>query len=197
MLAEAALLRAGRSGRSSRSCRASDRLRLAVQAVLEVGAHDRRRRLRAERQRAVAAVGERVHLLRDDVRALARRAAKQLRVLEHRRVDPAVAVQRAQPLELPDHLLPERLLGREGCRASRAALRSVTPAAPRGTDCGRARRRASSAGRGRSRRRSPAGSGRRARGSTRASVSQSPAGGRCGRPSRRRGRRRRRGSRPA
>ena len=97
------------------------RLRLAVQAVLEVRPDDRRRRLRAQRQRAVAAVEERVHLLRDDVRPLARRAGEQLGVLEHRRVDPAIAVQRAQPLELPLDQLPGRLLGREDVvRAARS-----------------------------------------------------------------------------
>ena len=46
------------------------RLRLAVQAVLEVGAHDRSGGLGAKRERPVTAVLERVHLLRDDVRPL-------------------------------------------------------------------------------------------------------------------------------
>ena len=51
------------------------RLRLAVQPVLDVGAADRRRPLRAQRQRPVGAVGERVHLLLDDVGALRRTCA--------------------------------------------------------------------------------------------------------------------------
>ena len=61
------------------------RLRLAVHAVLEVRAHDRRRGLGSQRQRAAAAILERVHLLLDDVGARAGRAREDLGVLEHRR----------------------------------------------------------------------------------------------------------------
>ena len=89
------------------------RLRLAVQAVLDVGARDRRRALRAQGQRPVGAVGERVHLLLDDVRALPGRAQEELRVLEHGRLDRPVAVERSQPLHLARDTPPERLLGRE------------------------------------------------------------------------------------
>ena len=89
------------------------RLRLAVQPVLDVGAGDRRRALGAERQRPVGAVGERVHLLLDDVRSLPGRAQEELGVLEDRRLDRAVAVERGQPLHLAGHAPPQRLLGRE------------------------------------------------------------------------------------
>ena len=69
VLAEAALLRAPVA--VDRLVRVELlRLRLAVQAVLEVGAHDRSGGLGAKRERAVTAVLERVHLLRDDVRPL-------------------------------------------------------------------------------------------------------------------------------
>src|SRR5207247_2751548 len=86
-------------------------LRLPIETVLEVGAHDRRRRLRPKRERPIAAVGERVHLLPHHVRALTRSPAEELRVLEHRRVQAPVSVERAQLRELPDNLLPARLLG--------------------------------------------------------------------------------------
>ena len=89
------------------------RLRLAVQSVLEIGADDRGGPLRTERQRAIAAVGERVHLLLDDVGAGAGGALEELGVLEPRRLDPAIAVERAEALHLPRHPLPQRLLGGE------------------------------------------------------------------------------------
>ena len=68
-----------------------DRLRLARLAVLEVGAHDGRRALGPQRQLAAAAIGERVHLLADDVGGVARRAREERRVLERRRDDLAEA----------------------------------------------------------------------------------------------------------
>ncbi len=89
------------------------RLRLAMEAVLEVGAHDRGGRLRTKRERPVAAVLECVHLLRDDVRPLSGRTREELGLLEDGRVDPAIAVQVAQALELPQHVPPARLLGGE------------------------------------------------------------------------------------
>ena len=89
------------------------RLRLAVQAVLDVGPRDRRRPLRTEGERPVRAVGERVHLLLDDVRALPRRAQEELGVLEEGRLDRPVAVERGQPLHLAGDAPPQRLLGRE------------------------------------------------------------------------------------
>src|SRR5690349_17657031 len=89
------------------------RLGFAVEAVLQVGADDRRGRLGAKRQRAAAAVDERVHLLAHHVRALARRPREVLGVLEHRRLDAAVAVQVAESLELLDHPLPQRLVLRQ------------------------------------------------------------------------------------
>ena len=88
------------------------RLGIAVHPVLDVGATDRRRPLGPQRQRAVGAVGEAVHLLLDDVGSLARGARKQRRVLEHGRQHLAVAVEPAQSLDLARHALPERHLCR-------------------------------------------------------------------------------------
>ena len=97
-----------------------DRLRLAVHAVLDVRAADRRGALRTERERAPGAVLERVHLLLHDVGAGARRALKELRVLEARGLDAAVAVERAEALHLTRHLLPQRLIGgKDVVRAAR------------------------------------------------------------------------------
>ena len=87
-------------------------LRLAMKPVLDVGAHDRRGSLRAERQRPAPTVLERVHLLLDDVGAGARRAREQLGVLEDRRLDAPVAVERAETLDLACDPLPDRLFGR-------------------------------------------------------------------------------------
>ena len=89
------------------------RLRLAVEPVLEVRADDRRRPLGPQRQRPAAPVGERIHLLLDDVRAGPGRSLEELRVLEPGRLDPAVAVERAETLGLPRHPLPQRRFGGE------------------------------------------------------------------------------------
>ena len=59
---------------------------------MQIGAHGRRRVLGTQRQTAVAAVGEDVHLLVHDIRAVADPALKELRVLEHRRADFTVAI---------------------------------------------------------------------------------------------------------
>ncbi len=88
-----------------------DRLWLAMEAVLDVCAADRRRRLGTQRQRAAAPVLERVHLLLDDVRARSRGALEERRVLEDRRDDGPVAVDVAERLGLRDDAAPERLLG--------------------------------------------------------------------------------------
>src|SRR5439155_13991603 len=71
------------------------RLRLAVQAVLDVRAADRRGALRPQRERPAAAVRERVRLLLHDVRALARRSDDEVGVLDARRLDRAIAVRAA------------------------------------------------------------------------------------------------------
>ena len=134
-------------------------LRLAVHPVLHVRTNDRRRGLRPQRQRAAAAVLERVHLLLDDFGAGARRAGEDLGVLERGRIDPPVAVQPADVLRRSDGPPPRGLLGRNDVVGAARRLKHCC-AAPRGTGSVRARRPASSAGRGRSRRRSRAGSGR-------------------------------------
>src|SRR5204862_6302004 len=56
---------------------------------------------------------ERVHLLLHEVRAFVRGPPEEVGVLEAGRLDPAISVERAQPLHLPGDRLPERLLGRE------------------------------------------------------------------------------------
>ena len=60
--------------------------------MLEVGAHDGGRALRAQRQVVAAAVLEAVDLLVDDVGALGAGAQEDAGVLEDRRLDLAVAV---------------------------------------------------------------------------------------------------------
>ncbi len=155
------------------------RLRLAVQAVLDVGAADRRGALRPQRQRATPAIGERVRLLLDDVGALARCADDQVGVLDPGRVDPAVAVERGRPPpSSPVTHRQLRLLGREDVvraarrlerAASRAQLREERVALELGAE---RRRRAVARVHDRLRREAL---GERAR-RTRASVSQSPPG---------------------
>ncbi len=88
-------------------------LRGAVEAVLDVGAGDRRRSLRPKRQRPVGSVGERVHLLVDDVGRLAGGAGEEGRVLEAGRLDPAPAVERGLHLHRPDHVPPQSLAGQD------------------------------------------------------------------------------------
>src|SRR6185436_214847 len=83
-----------------------DRLRVAVHAVLDVRAADRRGALGPERERAVGAVGEGVHLLLHHVGARTGGAREERRVLEHRRHDPPGAVQPAEALDLLCDVLP-------------------------------------------------------------------------------------------
>jgi len=89
------------------------RLREAVHPVLNVCARDRRGRFRAKRERTAAAIRKGVHLLLHDVRSLPGRALEELGVFEHRRLDRAVAVDRAQRLGRAGDVPPERLLVRK------------------------------------------------------------------------------------
>ena len=68
------------------------RLRMDVQAVLDVGPEQRRGRLGPERERLARPVLKRVHLLLDDVRGLADPASEQLGPLEERQTDFLVSV---------------------------------------------------------------------------------------------------------
>ena len=152
------------------------RLRLARQAVLEVGAHDRRRALRAQRQLALAAVRERVHLLADDVGGVARRAREQRGVLERRRDDLAEAGALEDAHGGLDHELAQRdarrqPVDRRDGRAHGLAHRRSSVEERVGR---RAPRRASSARRDRAARESPAGTRRAARRCCACSVGQSP-----------------------
>ena len=70
-----------------------DRPGPVLEPVFDERPHDARRVLRPQRQRAALAVREGVHLLVDDVRRLADRAREELRRLEDRRADLAVAVE--------------------------------------------------------------------------------------------------------
>ena len=70
----------------------TDGLGLDLEAVLDVGAQERRGRLGSERQRVAAAVVEGVHLLLDDVGLVADPAGKELGALEERQPDLPVAV---------------------------------------------------------------------------------------------------------
>ena len=89
-----------------------DGLRLAVEAMLHVCPRDRRRPLGPERQRAVAPVGEGVHLLVDHVRAFAGRAREERRILEAGRLDPPPAVEGRQVFHLADEP-PPRVVRRQ------------------------------------------------------------------------------------
>src|SRR5439155_25158185 len=74
-----------------------DRLGPDVEPVLDVGPHERGRRLWTERQRLAATVIEGVHLLRDDVGLVADAPREQLRPLEERHPDLLVAVRLEGP----------------------------------------------------------------------------------------------------
>ena len=67
-----------------------ERQRRAMEAMLDVGAHDLGGRLGPERQRTPRLVVERVHLFLDDVRPVACGARKESRILEGRKRDRAV-----------------------------------------------------------------------------------------------------------
>ena len=81
-------------------------------AVLDVGPRHRRGALGAQGDVAAALVLELVHLLGDDVGALAD-PLEHLDVLEHRRLDQAVAVGVRDPGEGGQQGLPPRRLGRQ------------------------------------------------------------------------------------
>ena len=101
-------------------------LRVPVHPVLDVGAADRRGALGPKRQRPVGAVGEAVHLLLHDVRALPGGAGEEGGVLEDGRQHLAVAVEGAEPLDLARDPLPERHLRGDDVVG---AARSLDPAA--------------------------------------------------------------------
>ena len=90
-----------------------DLVATAMEPVLKIGAGDRSSGLGPQGQRAAAAVLERVHLLVHDVRACAGGSLEEGGVFEVRRQDRAVAVERAESLDLARHQAPERLLGGE------------------------------------------------------------------------------------
>ena len=81
-------------------------------AVLDVGTGDRRRALGAEGHVAAALVLEVVHLLGDDVGALAD-ALEHADVLEHRRLDQPVAEPPGEARERGQQRLPASRLGRQ------------------------------------------------------------------------------------
>ena len=103
-----------------------DRLRLSVEAVFHIRPCDRGRAFRPQRQRPVTPVGERVHLLVDDVGRVARRAAEQGGVLEARGLDRPPAVEGRELLHGLDEL-PPAMIGREDVvRPPRRLEASVT-----------------------------------------------------------------------
>ncbi len=114
--------------------------------VLEIGPADRRGDLRAKRQRAAAAIVERVHLLLHDVGGLPHPAREQLGRLERRRLDPAVAGGAEDLVRLLLEDLPPRRRFREDVECAARGLNHRTLTAPRaraGTGWWRARARAS------------------------------------------------------
>ena len=96
-------------------------LGLVVETVLQIGAADGRRALRAERHLLAAAVLETVHLLLDDVRFLSHRACEESGALEDRSVDPGVAKRMRGPGERRIHERPVTLaFGKNiGCASGR------------------------------------------------------------------------------
>ena len=97
---------------------------LREQLVLQERAHDRRRPLGAQRHAAIALIGERVHLFFHDVRRLADAAHEELRRLEHRRADLAVAEALRDVARVRFERVPRGRLGRiDVVRAARGGDR--------------------------------------------------------------------------
>ena len=173
------------------------RLRALVHAVLDVRAADRSGALRPQRQRPPAHVLEREHLLLHDVRGLPHAAREQLGVLEHGRLEVAVA----GALERRRRQAEQR----RAAPASPPAARRRCPSAPGGSAGQLRQERVGRALGAEGRDAHVAGvdgrlaraASRPARGSTRAASASRRPEGRCGRPSPGRGRRpRRRPARP-
>ena len=149
------------------------RLRLAVQAVLEVRARDRRRALGPKRQRAVAAVVEACTSPCAPRRTLRRRCGRRARCPRSRASGSGPSRRARSPLPSCGRgATRSRRAGRTSCVPRGAWNFALTPARAaqlaRGTGSTAARVRASSPGRAPDRRRSRAGSARAASGSTRA-----------------------------
>src|SRR5690606_24947334 len=101
-------------------------LLIVQQAVRQARADDAGRRLGPQRDAVAAAILERVHLLLDDVRELADRAAKELRALEHRDADSPVVIGLEQARGLRLETLPQRLVfGQHVVHAPNGAQRST------------------------------------------------------------------------
>ena len=79
---------------------------VAIELVLQVGAHRRGRVLRTQCDAAATAILERIHLLVHDVGAIADAALEELRMLEHRRADLLITVAVAEVADLPFHIVP-------------------------------------------------------------------------------------------
>ena len=167
------------------------RQRAVVQPVLDEGPHQPGGQLRAQRQRAAAAVVEGVHLLRDDVGGLAHPAGEDGGLLEHRRLDVAVArpaQRRGQRVADGEEARGVRRQGVERALRARSGRSQPRPAALRrrrrprpGRGSWPARARSSSPGRGRAARpsRRPAAGRRRA---ASASIASHDPPGRSTRP---------------
>ena len=100
-----------------------DRQRSAVQAVLDHRAHHTRGALRAQRHRAVAAVGEGVHLLGHHVGGLPHPAGEQRGVFEDRQFDVAVAGAPGGVEQAVAHADELRRLGRQVIRDALGRLK--------------------------------------------------------------------------
>jgi hypothetical protein len=106
-------------------------LRKLVHAVLDVRAADRRGGLGAQGELAPALVGEREHLLLDDVRRRPDPAREQLEVLERRGLDPRVpgAGERAGSDRV--HAGPRRRLGGQDVERAARGLKASAHARAR------------------------------------------------------------------
>ncbi len=81
--------------------------------MLDVGANHRRGVLRPQRDGGAVAVLERVHFLRDDIGFLPDAAREKLRLLEDRRADFVVVVDRENLVRDPLHAVPHGRVGRQ------------------------------------------------------------------------------------
>src|SRR6184192_814772 len=99
------------------------RLGLQLHARVEEGADDRRRPLRAQRQRSIAPVLEREHLFAHDVARLSYGAHEELGGLEGRGFNPLVAEPLSEVFRRSRHPVPVRLIRRQQILRSAGTLR--------------------------------------------------------------------------
>ncbi len=111
-LAEAAFLRALAAEHRAQVVELLDAGNL-IQAMLDIGAHHRSRRFRAQREGTAVAILPGVHFLADDIRVFAYAAREQRRFLEQRRADLLVVVGAEDLARHRFHVIPRGAGGRK------------------------------------------------------------------------------------